>query len=201
MKIKNNADVVRVSKRMSYALRHRPDAVGITLDEAGWVPVPELLAALGIDRDTLETVVAGNDKQRFAISLDDSGRERIRASQGHSVSVDLGLAPVTPPVELFHGTPAENLPSILREGLRKGRRQHVHLSVDVATARAVGLRRRPDVAILSIAAAAMIGSGFVFYRSANGVWLTDAVPPAFITHQPPPSTKAPRSSDLRFDHR
>jgi putative RNA 2'-phosphotransferase len=181
---KNTTDVVRISKRMSYALRHRPDAVGITLDEAGWVPVPELLAALGIDRDTLLSVVANNDKQRFAIDHDAAGRERIRASQGHSVPVDLGLEPVEPPVELFHGTPAENLDSILRHGLKKGRRQHVHLSVDVATARVVGLRRRPDVVILSIAAAAMAESGFTFYRSANGVWLTDAVPPAFITPTP-----------------
>jgi putative RNA 2'-phosphotransferase len=181
MKIRNETDVVRVSKRMSYALRHRPDAVGITLDEAGWVPVPQLLTALGIDRATLETVVAGNDKQRFAISIDESGRERIRASQGHSVAVDLGLEPIEPPAELFHGTPAENVPSIMRDGLTKGRRQHVHLSVDVATARVVGLRRRQDVAILGIEALAMTASGFVFYRSANGVWLTDAVPPAFIT--------------------
>jgi putative RNA 2'-phosphotransferase len=181
MKIQNTADLVRISKRMSYALRHAPQAVGITLDEAGWVGVPELLAALDIDRATLEEVVAGNDKRRFAIERDGTGRERVRASQGHSVSVDLGLEPVPPPTDLFHGTPAGNLDAILREGLRKGRRQHVHLSVDVATARAVGLRRRSaEVAILRVAAAAMVASGFVFYRSANGVWLTDAVPPAFI---------------------
>ncbi len=167
---------------MSYALRHRPDAVGITLDESGWVGVPELLTALHIDRSTLDAIVAGNDKQRFAIDVRPDGSEHIRASQGHTVAIDLGLDPVPPPVELFHGTPAENLASIMRDGLRKGRRQHVHLSVDVATARNVGLRRRPaEVAILQIAAAAMTDSGYLFYRSANGVWLADAVPPAFIT--------------------
>jgi putative RNA 2'-phosphotransferase len=182
MKIKNDADLVRISRRMSYALRHAPQACGITLDAAGWVAVPELLAALDIDRATLETVVVGNDKQRFAIARDEGGREQIRASQGHSVSVDLGLDPVPPPTQLFHGTPADNVESILRDGLRKGRRQHVHLSIDVETARTVGLRRRPaGVAVLRVAASAMTASGFEFYRSANGVWLTEAVPPAFIT--------------------
>jgi putative RNA 2'-phosphotransferase len=182
MKTSNQTDLVRISKRMSYVLRHAPQAVGLTLDAAGWVGVPDLLAALGIDRVTFDAVVAGNDKQRFAVERDDAGHDRVRASQGHSVPVALGLDPVEPPTELFHGTPAENLPSILRDGLRKGRRQHVHLSIDVATARTVGMRRHPaDVAILRVEALAMVGSGFTFYRSANGVWLTETVPPGFIT--------------------
>jgi putative RNA 2'-phosphotransferase len=170
-------DLVKISKKMSYALRHRPDAVGITLDANGWVGVAELLAALRIDRATLNAVVEGNDKRRFAVDGD-----RIRASQGHSVPVDLQLVEAVPPATLFHGTASENLDSIRREGLKKGRRHHVHLSVDTATAFAVGRRRHPaEVAILRVDAAAMRDAGYAFFRSANGVWLTDTVPPAFIT--------------------
>jgi putative RNA 2'-phosphotransferase len=170
-------DLVKISKKMSYALRHRPDAVGITLDPQGWVAVTDLLTALRISRATLDEVVEGNDKQRFAVD-----GERIRASQGHSVPVDLGYEPATPPAALFHGTAARNVESIQRDGLRKGRRHHVHLSADTATAFAVGRRHDPtSVAILRVDAPAMIDSGYDFFRSANGVWLTDAVPPAFIT--------------------
>jgi putative RNA 2'-phosphotransferase len=179
-------NLVRVSKRMAYVLRHAPDTAGLTLDANGWVPVADLLAALRIDRATLDAVVESNDKKRYAIEPGPDGRDRVRASQGHSVDVDLELVPVDPPEFLYHGTPEANVASIRRHGLRKGSRQHVHLSVDVETALAVGRRRHPArVAILSIAAAAMTGSGYVFYRSANGVWLADAVPPAFITETAP----------------
>lgn len=175
-------DLVRLSKRMSWALRHAPHAAGLDLDPYGWVEVPVLLAALGVGRDALDAVVAGNDKRRFAIETDPSGREMIRASQGHSVDVDLGLAPVAPPAVLYHGTGAANLPSIEAEGLRRGARRHVHLSADVATARAVGQRRRPaEVAILAVDAGVMAAAGHAFYVSANGVWLTDAVPPGYLT--------------------
>jgi putative RNA 2'-phosphotransferase len=119
--------------------------------------------------------VASSDKQRFALDGD-----RIRASQGHSVRVDLGLTPLPPPPVLFHGTPERNVPAILREGLRRGDRHHVHLSPDARTATAVGARRgRP--AVLSVDAAAMADDGHVFLRSANGVWLVDAVPPQYLT--------------------
>jgi putative RNA 2'-phosphotransferase len=172
---------VRTSKRISSALRHRPGAVGLTLDPQGWVPVADLLAALRITRDELDAVVAGNDKQRFAVETGRDGVERIRASQGHSVPVDLGLDPVPPPAVLFHGTTAANLPGILAGGLRPGRRHHVHLSADIPTARAVGARRGPaHVAVLRVDAAAMSAAGLVFYRSANGVWLTDEVPPRYL---------------------
>lgn len=175
-------DLVRLSKRMSWALRHSPRDAGITLDDGGWVPVVDLLAALDMSRADMDAVVAGNDKRRFAVEVDATGREMIRASQGHSVAVDLGLPPADPPEVLYHGTDAANLASIEVEGLRRGTRQHVHLSVDVATATAVGRRRRPaSVAILAIAAAEMAAAGHTFYLSANGVWLTDAVPPSFIT--------------------
>nr|WP_275587121.1 RNA 2'-phosphotransferase [Micromonospora terminaliae] len=173
--------MVRVSKRMSLALRHRPDRFHLTLDRAGWVPVADLLAALRITRADLEAVVAGNDKQRFAVERGPDGVDRIRASQGHSVPVDLGLAPAAPPDRLFHGTSENALPAIRAEGLHRGRRHHVHLSPDVETAHRVGTRRGGAVVILTIDAGAMSADGYAFYRSANGVWLTDTVPPTYLT--------------------
>jgi putative RNA 2'-phosphotransferase len=175
-------DVVRVSKRLSYVLRHRPDTVGVRLDEAGWVDVDTLLAALAahglpLTREDLDRVVAGNDKQRFAY---DDGGTRIRASQGHSVPVALGYAAEPPPDVLFHGTPVRTLSAVLAEGLRPGRRHAVHLSPDAATARTVG-ERRGRAAVLRVDAAGLAATGAVFTRSANGVWLVDAVPPAFLT--------------------
>ncbi|QLQ36271.1 RNA 2'-phosphotransferase [Micromonospora robiginosa] len=178
-------DLVRVSKRMSLALRHRPDRFGLTLDRAGWVPVADLLAAMRIGRADLDAVVAGNDKQRFAVEPGPDGVERIRASQGHSVPVDLGLAPADPPGRLFHGTAEDVLPAILAQGLRRGRRHHVHLSADVPTARRVGARRGGAVVVLAVDAVAMAANGHLFHRSANGVWLTDAVPPAYLTVSTP----------------
>jgi putative RNA 2'-phosphotransferase len=169
-------DVVRVSKRLSFVLRHRPESVGLAVDDAGWADVDELLAALRLTRAELEHVVATNDKQRFA--FDHTGR-RIRASQGHSRPVALGYRPQSPPDVLFHGTIDRFLPAIRAEGLRPGRRHAVHLSEDVATARAVGGRRGRPV-VLRIDAAAMVAGGHEFTRSPNGVWLTDTVPTAYL---------------------
>ncbi|OKI62406.1 RNA 2'-phosphotransferase [Micromonospora sp. CB01531] len=177
----DHRDLVRVSKRMSLALRHRPDRFGLALDRAGWVPVADLLAALRISRGELDAVVAGNDKQRFAVERGPDGVDRIRASQGHSVPVDLGLTPAPPPDRLYHGTSESVLSAIRVEGLRRGRRHHVHLSPDGATARRVGARRGGAVVVLTVDAAAMAGNGYLFYRSANGVWLTDVVPAAYLT--------------------
>ncbi|WP_305788616.1 RNA 2'-phosphotransferase [Symbioplanes lichenis] len=175
-------DHVRISRRISMVLRHRPESAGLSLDAQGWVPVADLLAALNISRATLDAVVAGNDKQRFAVATGPDGVERIRANQGHSrrVEVDLGLAPVAPPPVLYHGTPRTNLAPILRDGLRPGSRHHVHLSPDLRTATAVGRRRSTDVVILRVGTAAMAAAGHVFHRSENGVWLTAAVPPLFL---------------------
>ena len=177
---------VRISRRISLVLRHRPAVAGLTLDAQGWVPVADLLAGLGITRDQLDIVVAGNDKTRFAIATGPDGIERIRASQGHSrrVEVDLGLPPAWPPAVLFHGTPAANLPSIRADGLRSLSRHHVHLSTDVATALRVGRRRSAEVVVLRVAAGAMADSGHVFHVSDNSVWLTASVPPEFLTPEP-----------------
>ncbi|MFI7426370.1 RNA 2'-phosphotransferase [Micromonospora sp. NPDC049836] len=177
----DHRDLVRVSKRMSLALRHRPDRFGLVLDRAGWVPVADLLAALRIGRAELDAVVAGNDKQRFAVLRGADGVDRIRASQGHSVPVELGLAPAVPPDRLYHGTSESVLAAIRAEGLHRGRRHHVHLSPDVATARRVGARRGGAVVVLTVDAAAMAGAGHLFFRSDNGVWLTDTVPPRYLT--------------------
>ena len=177
----HTVDVVRVSKRLSFVLRHQPASVGLTLDAAGWVAVDDLLRALSahglpLGRDDLDAVVAGNDKRRFA--FDESGT-RIRASQGHSVPVDLGYAPAAPPDELFHGTVERFLPAILAEGLRPGRRHAVHLSTDVATARIVGGRRGRAV-VLRVDAAQLAADGVHLSVSANGIWLVDAVPPRYL---------------------
>lgn len=175
-------DLVRTSRRISRVLRHAPQSVGLTLDRAGWVGVDDLLDALArhgaaVTRPELEQVVAGNDKQRFEL---DPTADRIRARQGHSVEVDLGLSPATPPPVLFHGTPQRNVEAISREGLVRGTRHHVHLSPDRATAERVGARRGRSV-VLEVDAAAMADAGHTFYVTGNGVWLTDAVPPRYVT--------------------
>jgi putative RNA 2'-phosphotransferase len=173
--------LVKLSKRMSKVLRHQPERAGLTLDAAGWVPVDEFLTAMRIDRDDLNDIVAGNDKQRFAVEVGADGVERIRASQGHSVAVNLALDPATPPAVLFHGTSAAALDSIRATGINRGGRHHVHLSADTPTAQRVGSRRPGQVAIITVDAAAMARDGHVFFISANGVWLTDAVPAKYLT--------------------
>ncbi|MEV6141863.1 RNA 2'-phosphotransferase [Streptomyces sp. NPDC051992] len=170
---------VKVSKYLSKHLRHQPERIGITLDSHGWVPIDTLLHALArnhfpLTRAELDQVVALNDKQRFAIEGD-----RIRANQGHTVPVDLGLPPAEPPAYLYHGTVGRALDSIRNEGLRPMDRTHVHLSPDRETATRVGARRGRPV-VLSVDAGAMHRAGHTFHVSANGVWLTEAVPPAFL---------------------
>ena len=173
--------LVRISKYLSLHLRHRPERLGLELGPGGWVEVDRLLAAAARDghpltRAELDEVVRGNDKQRF--SFDASGT-RIRANQGHSVEVDLQLEPAEPPAVLYHGTGAGSASAIRREGLRKMRRHHVHLSADVQTAQRVGARHGRPV-VFAVDARALRRAGHVFYRSSNGVWLTDHVPPAFL---------------------
>ena len=171
-----------LSKYLSKYLRHRPEELGLDLRPGGWVPVDQLLAASArrgfpISREELDEVVARNDKKRFA--FDRSGT-MIRAQQGHSAPVDLGLEPAEPPPELYHGTPERNLPKILQGGLRKMSRHHVHLSPDEKTAAAVG-RRRGRPVVLVVDAHAMRRDGWEFYRSGNGVWLVEHVPPRYLS--------------------
>lgn len=171
----------RLSRFLSLVLRHHPERVGLHLDRGGWADVDELIACaqradvpLTIDR--LRAVVAGNTKQRFALSPD--GR-RVRANQGHSIPVDLGLVAVVPPRHLYHGTATQSLPAIRRNGLTGRGRNHVHLSGDRETAIAVG-RRHGEPVVLTVAAGEMHRQGHVFQRSVNGVWLTEVVPPRFL---------------------
>lgn len=174
-------DHVRISKTLSYWLRHRPDEAGLALDPQGWASLDAVLAALAqrglaADIDTLLAVVDESDKQRFELTPDLS---RIRARQGHSVAVELALPPAPPPPLLYHGTVERFLAAIMREGLQRMARHHVHLSPDVETATRVGARRGRAV-VLEIDAAAMSAAGHVFFVTANGVWLTEAVPPSFL---------------------
>ena len=168
--------LVKTSKYLSRHLRHQPERIGLTLEPGGWVRVEDLLRAASITREELEEVVARNDKQRFA--FDETGT-RIRANQGHSVEVELGLEPAAPPPVLFHGTAERNLDAILREGLERRGRHHVHLSRDAETATRVGARHGRPV-VLEVDAAAMAADGHDFFVTANGVWLTDAVPARYL---------------------
>jgi putative RNA 2'-phosphotransferase len=176
---------VRTSKFLSLTLRHRPEMLGLELGPGGWVDVETLLAAAAahgrpISRAELDEVVETNDKQRFAF---DPFGARIRASQGHSVDVDLELEPAEPPAVLYHGTSERVAGRIASEGLRKMQRHHVHLSADVETATRVGARHGTPV-VFEVDTPAMHSAGTLFFRSANGVWLVDAVPPQFLRRRP-----------------
>ncbi|MGK5544959.1 RNA 2'-phosphotransferase [Streptomyces sp. URMC 127] len=169
----------RISKHLARHLRHEPDRIGITLDAQGWTSVGALLEAsaahgLPFSRAELEEVVASNDKQRYTLD-----GERIRANQGHSVPVDLGLPAAEPPAVLFHGTVARSVAAIRAEGLRPMARHAVHLSADRETAMRVGARRGKPV-VLTVDAYGMHRAGHVFRVSENGVWLVESVPAAFL---------------------
>ena len=177
----NNSRLVKISKYLSKHLRHQPERIGIKLAPGGWVAVDELIAAckkhsFPINRIELDEVVASNDKKRF--SFDATGT-LIRANQGHSVEVDLQLEPAIPPDVLYHGTGHGAVEAILREGLCKMSRHHVHLSKDFATAKAVGARHGRPV-VFTVDAAAMHEAGYTFYCSENGVWLVAGVPPKYL---------------------
>jgi len=172
---------VRVSKFLALVLRHDPGRIGIELDASGWAGIDELLTAsdangLPMTREELEDVVARNPKQRFVI---DAATNRIRANQGHSIEVDLGLMPVAPPAVLYHGTARQTLPRVLADGLQPMGRRHVHLSADEATALNVG-RRHGSPVVLVVESQEMHRDGHHFFLSANGLWLTDGVPPTYL---------------------
>jgi len=167
---------------MSLVLRHKPGGIGLQLDEHGWVSVQELIEKMNakgmtVNTATINTIVATNDKKRFAFNQD---KTMIRASQGHSIEVELNLPETIPPAVLYHGTTSRFLESILANGLQKQNRQHVHLSATIETATAVGSRHGKPV-ILTIGAKAMHEAGFKFYLSENKVWLTGSVPIQYIT--------------------
>jgi putative RNA 2'-phosphotransferase len=177
----NDSRLVKISKYLSKHLRHQPDRLGIKLAPGGWVSVDELLNACKkhsffINLAELNEVVARNDKKRFSF---DSTGTLIRANQGHSVEIDLQLEPAVPPNVLYHGTGHGAVESIMQHGLCKMSRHHVHLSEDIETARKVGARHGRPV-VFAVDAAAMYEADYKFYRSDNGVWLVDRVPPEYL---------------------
>ncbi len=181
----NEKKLLQISRMLSLVLRHEPSKIGITLDSQGWVDTATLLHQLSvhghlISIDDLEEIVATNSKSRFAFDADHA---RIRASQGHSVAVDLGYTATTPPDQLFHGTAQHNVDAILSAGIERRNRHHVHLSKDKQTAQAVGQRHGAPI-ILTVNAKAMTENGIPFYQSENGVWLTDFVPAQYIVYEP-----------------
>jgi len=174
----------KISKFISLVLWHRPETIGISLDESGWAVIAELVeksrkVGVVLTSDQIQKIVAASDKQRFAISADGL---RIRANQGHSITVDLSFDATEPPQRLYHGTAVNNIPAIRHQGLLKGNRQHVHLSLDLECAIDVGMRHGKPVVLL-IDAGRMYMDGFDFFLSQNGVWLTDHVPAEYLTLQ------------------
>lgn len=174
----------QISRFMSLVLRHDPGSIGLSLDPNGWASVQELIKCMSqhgrkVDRNLIQSVVETSDKQRFRIS--DDGL-LIRASQGHSVAIDLKLTAKSPPQWLYHGTAVKSMPAIERQGLLKQSRQHVHLSLDQVTARKVGARHGKPV-VLEVMAQLMQQHGYKFYLAENGVWLTDHVPPDYLSQR------------------
>lgn len=170
-------NLTRISKYMCLILRHRPDAIGITLDEHGWANVDELLNGLEINMSELEFIVKTDDKQRYSFNED---KTLIRANQGHSIPVDVELEEIKPPEYLWHGTGEKYVWDICSKGLISKSRLYVHLSSDTETAITVG-KRHGSPAIFRVNALKMHQDGFKFYLSKNGVWLTKNVPVEYLS--------------------
>ena len=172
--------LIETSRFLSFILRHKPEAVGITLDEHGWANVDELIAAVNKTRnltmDMLEEIVKSDDKMRYSFNED---KTLIRANQGHSIPVDVELKEVLPPLILYHGTAEKYVESIDSIGLVPKSRLYVHLSSDYDTAVKVG-SRHGEVVVYTVDTAKMLNDGHIFYISENGVWLTKAVPPQYL---------------------
>ena len=173
-------DLTRISKYISLILRHKPEVIGIQLDAHGWADVNALLAGISkkypINRDILDEIVRSDEKQRYSFSEDGT---KIRANQGHSVQVDVELPVTEPPETLYHGTAQRFAASIEAQGLLPQSRLYVHLSPDQETAEKVG-RRHGEPVIYLVDAGQMHRDGYLFYLSANGVWLTKAVPATYL---------------------
>ncbi|WP_336686858.1 RNA 2'-phosphotransferase [Chryseobacterium bernardetii] len=178
----NEIETKRISKFLSLILRHQPETIGLKLDENGWADVEELRERSAKKKvyfslEELDEVVETNNKKRFAFNED---KTKIRASQGHSINIDLALEALQPPDFLYHGTAEANISSILEKGIEKRSRQHVHLSADKETATKVGMRHGKPI-ILTIRTGKMYEDGIAFFQSANGVWLTEFVDPKYIS--------------------
>jgi putative RNA 2'-phosphotransferase len=173
-----------ISKFLSLVLRHKPETIGIELDQNGWIEISELIEksskyGVQFDRETLNHIVATNSKKRFAYN---DKLDKIRASQGHSIEIELGYTNQKPPKILFHGTSEKSVQSILKKGLERLNRQHVHLSSDIETAKKVGQRHGKPY-IFKVFAEQMFNDNFKFFISENKVWLTDNVPEKYLSGQ------------------
>lgn len=173
----------RLSKFISMILRHKPQVIGITLDEHGWADVDELIKGINetgeevkFSKDTLEIIVKTDKKQRYSFSQD---KTLIRANQGHSIPVDVELEKKEPPKVLYHGTGVKSVKAIQEQGLLPMERLYVHLSIDVKTATNVGKRHGTPV-IFQVNAEQMQKDGYDFFQSVNGVWLTKEVPAKYL---------------------
>ena len=177
-------DTKNTSKFLSYILRHIPSDIGLELDQAGWANMSDLISKANnkgkvLSEELIQLVVETCDKQRFAIS---SCGQLIRANQGHSIEIDLGLPPKVPPALLYHGTAEKFINAIEKEGLKKRQRHHVHLTENIKTAQSVG-SRYGKLILLSIDTHAMSKAGMQFFQSTNGVWLTNEVPPQYLSRK------------------
>lgn len=172
-----NMSLTTKSKFLSLVLRHKPEEIGLSLNSEGWADVAELVEKSDLSLGDLREIVATDNKQRYSFNADET---KIRANQGHSISVDLGLKPQVPPDILYHGTSDRFLVSIGQKGLTKQSRQHVHLSKDETTAKTVGTRHGGKLSVLTIDSKQMQADGLQFFLSENEVWLTDNVPTKYI---------------------
>ena len=168
--------LVNISKLLSYVLRHKPEEFNIKLDKNGWALTSEIMANCNLTISLLEEVVKTNSKKRFEFNEDKS---KIRACQGHSINVDLGLSPSVPPDTLYHGTATRFIDSIFNNGIIAGNRDMVHLSATIETAISVGSRHGKPAVIL-VNASQMHKDGYQFFLSHNGVWLTKEVPTKYL---------------------
>ena len=177
-------DYKKLSKEISYALRHAPWEYELELDSEGFVPVEQLISALDesgkhgrpITVSDLEYIIANSDKTRFEIQGD-----RVRALYGHTIPMHISKEPIVPPAILYHGTTHKAAKIILKDGLKPMKRQYVHLSVDTDTAVQVGKRRDSEPAILKIDAAKAHSDGVKFYKGNDKVVLADYIPPEYIS--------------------
>lgn len=170
----------KLSKRVAYILRHRPEEFGITLQQDGWCNVEELLSKLdrenAVDFCVLEHIVNSDSKGRYEFSQD---RTKIRALYGHSTQININYQPAKPPQFLYHGTQEGSIDKILQNGILKMSRQYVHLSKDIQTATSVGSRHGKAV-VLKVKSGQMYDDGYTFFSLNNGIWLTDEVKPQYI---------------------
>ena len=173
-------DYTHVSRFLCLILRHKPDEIGITLDEYGWANVEELIKGVSkkykFNIDILEEIVRTDEKQRYSFNEDHT---KIRANQGHSIPVDVELEAIEPPEYLYHGTAVKYVDSIRETGLIPKSRLYVHLSVDKETAKNVGNRHGMPF-VYRVCSGKMYRDGFIFYKSKNGVWLTKSVPVRYL---------------------